>query len=181
MSHETPKSWTVVRIAGEKSWAAAVSGEAISVEDMIDRREDGYEIDMDEGRIDVALVHHWLSTDAFWALGRDRETVERSMAGSLNFGIYDGLGNQVAYARVVTDLATFAWLCDVYVDRAHRGFGLGVWLASAVRDHLAPYRLKRVLLSTLDAHELYEKVGFVPFPDPEKLMILAQEDGAGAM
>ncbi|MBQ1108703.1 GNAT family N-acetyltransferase [Streptomyces anulatus] len=147
------------------------------------RSEDGnrnqgtgrYEIDTDPGRLDVTLVHHWLSTDAFWALGRSRDLVERSMHGSLNFGVYDTDGTQVAYARVVTDRATFAWLCDVYVDPAHRGRGLGVRLATAVRDHLAPYGLKRTLLATLDAHELYAKVGFVPVPDPERLMILSAE------
>jgi GNAT superfamily N-acetyltransferase len=139
---------------------------------MITRREDGYEIDTASDRLDVDLVHHWLSTDAFWALGRSRETVEQSIRASVNFGLYDPNRAQVAYARVVTDRATFAWLCDVYVDPAHRGNGLGTWLAATVRDHLAPYQLKRVLLSTLDAHEVYEKVGFVRVPDPHKLMIL---------
>ncbi|MGW8490044.1 GNAT family N-acetyltransferase [Streptomyces sp. NPDC055886] len=134
--------------------------------------EDAYEIDTDPDRVDIGLVHHWLSTDAFWALGRSRDLVERALRGSLNFGVYDGEGTQVAYARVVTDHATFAWLCDVYVDPAHRGRGLGVRLATAVRDHLAPYELKRTLLATLDAHELYGKVGFVPLPDPERLMVL---------
>ncbi|MFG2827076.1 GNAT family N-acetyltransferase [Streptomyces sp. NPDC048434] len=139
---------------------------------MIARREDGYEIALDPDRLDIDLIHHWLSTDAFWALGRSRETVEQSVRASLNFGLYDVHGAQAAYARVVTDLSTFAWLCDVYVAPAHRGRGLGTWLAGAIRDHLAPYRLKRVLLSTLDAHEVYAKAGFVPFPHPQNLMIL---------
>ncbi|MEU3993225.1 GNAT family N-acetyltransferase [Streptomyces platensis] len=139
---------------------------------MITRREDGYEVATDQDRLDIDLVHHWLSTDAFWALGRSRETVEQSIRGSLNFGLYDAGGAQVAYARVVTDLATFAWLCDVYVAPTHRGKGLGTWLAAAVRDYLAPYRLKRTLLATLDAHEVYAKVGFVTVPDPEHLMIM---------
>ncbi|MFI1618254.1 GNAT family N-acetyltransferase [Streptomyces lydicus] len=132
----------------------------------------GYELSTDPDRLDVGLVHHWLSTDAFWALGRSRETVERSVRGSLNFAVHEAAGPQVAYARVVTDRATFAWLCDVYVAPAHRGKGLGTWLAGAVRDRLAPYRLKRVMLSTLDAHEVYSKAGFVPFPHPEHLMVL---------
>ncbi|MGW1787993.1 GNAT family N-acetyltransferase [Streptomyces tubercidicus] len=139
---------------------------------MITRREDGYEVATDPDRLDIDLVHHWLSTDAFWALGRSRETVQQSIRGSLNFGLYDDRGAQVAYARVVTDLATFAWLCDVYVAPTHRGKGLGTWLATAVRDHLAPYNLKRTLLATLDAHEVYAKVGFVTVPDPEHLMIM---------
>ncbi|MYR97528.1 MULTISPECIES: GNAT family N-acetyltransferase [unclassified Streptomyces] len=135
----------------------------------------GYKVDTNPERLDITLVHHWLSTDAFWALGRSRDTVERSMRGSLNFGVYGPDGGQAAYARVVTDRATFAWLCDVYVAPEHRGRGLGVRLAAAVRDHLAPYDLKRTMLATLDAHELYEKVGFVPVPDPERLMILRPE------
>ncbi|MFI6873751.1 GNAT family N-acetyltransferase [Streptomyces sp. NPDC050400] len=139
---------------------------------MITTRDDGYVLSTDPDRIDVDRVHHWLSTDAFWALGRSRETVEQSIRASLNFSVHDPAGAQAAYARVVTDLATFAWLCDVYVAPAHRGKGIGTWLAGAVRDQLAPYRLKRFLLATLDAHEVYAKAGFVPVPDPERLMIL---------
>ncbi|MYW00243.1 GNAT family N-acetyltransferase [Streptomyces sp. SID3343] len=139
---------------------------------MITRRQDGYEVSTDTDRVDIDLVHHWLSTDAYWALGRSRETVERSVRASLNFGVYDVHGVQVAYARVVTDAATFAWLCDVYVDRPHRGAGLGTWLATAVRDHLKPYHLRRVMLATADAHKIYAEVGFVPCPDPQHLMIL---------
>jgi GNAT superfamily N-acetyltransferase len=136
----------------------------------------GYELSTDPDRLDVEAVHRWLSTDAFWALGRTRKAVEESMRGSLNFAIYDAGGDQAAYARVVTDRATFAWLCDVYVAPAHRGKGLGTWLATAVRDHLAPYQLQRVLLSTLDAHEVYAKAGFTPVPNPENFMILSAEE-----
>lgn len=139
---------------------------------MINRREDDFEIDTDLDRIDIDLVHHWLSTDAYWALGRSRETVERAARASLNFGVYAPDGGQVGYARVVSDLTTFAWLCDVYIDPEQRGKGLGTWLAGAVRDHLAPYDLKRILLFTQDAHGVYEKVGFAPYPTPERVMIL---------
>lgn len=142
-------------------------------------RDDGYAIDTDPGRLDLAAVHHWLATDAYWALGRTRETVDRAAAASINFGLYAPAGPQAGYARVVTDHATFAWLCDVYVDPAHRGTGLGVWLATAVRDHLAPYRLKRLLLATGDAHGVYAKAGFAAYPRPESLMSLtpAAPDG----
>jgi GNAT superfamily N-acetyltransferase len=105
---------------------------------VIARRADGYEISDDNDRLNIDLIHHWLSTDAFWALGRSLDTVRRSVEGSVNFGVYDESGRQVAFARVVTDLATFAWLCDVYVEPAHRGLGIGTWLAATVRDHLAP-------------------------------------------
>ncbi|MDQ3158164.1 MAG: GNAT family N-acetyltransferase [Actinomycetota bacterium] len=139
---------------------------------MNERRPDEYEIDTSLDRIDLDLVHRWLSTDAFWALGRTRDVVQRSAQNSLNFGSYHADGYQIAYARVVTDFATFAWLCDVYVDPDHRGRGLGFRLAVAVRDHLAPYELKRVLLSTVDAHEVYARAGFIPVSDPHKLMVL---------
>ncbi|GAB3948097.1 hypothetical protein GCM10027614_44520 [Micromonospora vulcania] len=85
-------------------------------------RTDGHLLSTDPARFDLDRVHHWLSTDAYWALGRDRETVVRAFAGSLPFGVYRPEdGRQVAVARAVTDGATFAWLCDVYVDRSARG------------------------------------------------------------
>ncbi|MGW6728920.1 GNAT family N-acetyltransferase [Nocardia sp. NPDC055029] len=135
----------------------------------------GYETSAATARIDAARVHTWLSTDSYWAMGRTRELQDRAIAESLNFGVYDSVsGEQVAYARVVTDRATFAWLCDVYVDRAVRGKGVGVALIAAVRDHLAPYGLRRVMLATHDAHPLYEKFGFEPLADPEKWMVLGR-------
>ncbi|MFJ3902615.1 GNAT family N-acetyltransferase [Streptomyces sp. NPDC090025] len=135
-----------------------------------------YEISADPGRIDPALVHHWLSTDAYWALGRPRQTQDRAIAGSLNFGAYHReSGTMAGYARVVTDYATFGWLCDVYVAPDARGTGLGTALAAAVRDHLAPYGLRRFMLATDDAHGVYEKVGFTPVRNPDKLMALGQE------
>lgn len=134
---------------------------------------EGYEISADSARIDVARVHHWLSTDAYWALGRERERQERAIAGSLNFGVYDTVsGEQVAYVRVVTDLAEFAWLCDVYVDPAARGKGLGTALVAAVRDHLRGHGLRRILLATHDAHGVYRQVGFEALEKPDQWMAL---------
>ncbi|MFE6750255.1 GNAT family N-acetyltransferase [Kitasatospora purpeofusca] len=134
---------------------------------------DGYEISTDPARLDAALIHRWLSEDAYWALGRSREKQDLAIAGSLNFGVYErASGTQLGYARVVTDRATFAWLCDVYIAPAARGRGLGTALAAAVRDHLAPYGLRRLLLATADAHEVYAKVGFEPMARPEKWMVL---------
>lgn len=135
-----------------------------------------YEISADPARIDAARVHHWLSTDAYWALGRPREKQDAAIAGSLNFGAYHGeTGEMAAYARIVTDYATFAWLCDVYVDPQVRGTGLGTALVTAVRDHLEPYGLRRILLATADAHGVYEKVGFAPLQIPDKWMTLGQQ------
>lgn len=132
-----------------------------------------YEISADQARLDVPRIHRWLSTDAYWALGRPLSKQEAAIAGSLNFGAYHReTGEQHAYARVVTDRATFAWLCDVYVDPAARGQGLGTALVAAARDHLAPYGLRRIMLATADAHGVYAKLGFEPLADPDKWMAL---------
>ncbi|MFD4524665.1 GNAT family N-acetyltransferase [Streptomyces sp. NPDC058470] len=134
---------------------------------------EGYEISADSTRIDVDRVHRWLSTDAYWAVGRSHEKQERAIAGSLNFGVYDATsGEQVAYARVVTDEATFAWLCDVYVDPAARGKGLGTALVAAVRGYVEPLGVRRVLLATQDAHGVYEKLGFKALDRPDQWMAL---------
>ncbi|KUL34901.1 acetyltransferase [Streptomyces sp. NRRL F-4489] len=138
---------------------------------------DGYEISTDPDRLDSALVHQWLATDSYWALGRTREHHDRALAGSLNFGVYErSSGRQVAYARVITDYATFAWLCDVYVCRDDRGKGLGTALVEAVAEELAPHGLARITLATKDAHGVYEKVGFRPLAAPEQWMTLGLLD-----
>ncbi|KOG45050.1 GNAT family N-acetyltransferase [Streptomyces sp. NPDC059558] len=137
---------------------------------------DGYEISTDAARLDVALVHRWLSEDAYWALGRSRQKQEDAIAHSLNFGLYDqASGAQLAYARVVTDRATFAWLCDVYVDPGARGKGLGGALVDTVCAHLEPYGLRRVMLATADAHAVYARSGFEPLATPEKWMALGEQ------
>lgn len=90
------------------------------------RRDDGYELSTDPERLDIDRVHTWLSTDAYWALGRTRETTVRAIARSVVFGVYRPTDQaQVAFGRAVTDETTIAWLCDVYVDPAQRGRGLG--------------------------------------------------------
>ncbi|MFF7475568.1 GNAT family N-acetyltransferase [Streptomyces sp. NPDC008092] len=134
---------------------------------------EGYEFSADTGRVDVGRVHRWLSTDAYWATGRPLDQQERAMAGSLNFGVYDTVtGEQVAYARVVTDHALFAWLCDVYVDPSVRGKGVGTAMVGAVREHLRPSGVRRVLLATHDAHGVYAKLGFAPLEHPDQWMAL---------
>ncbi|MBL3665904.1 GNAT family N-acetyltransferase [Streptomyces sp. M2CJ-2] len=137
---------------------------------------EGYEISTDPARIDAGRVHHWLSTDAYWALGRSRQKHDAAIEGSLNFGVYERLsGEQVAYARVVTDRATFAWLCDVYVGPSVRGKGLGTALVAAVREELRPCGLRRILLATHDAHGVYARLGFRALDRPDHFMALPLE------
>ena len=124
-------------------------------------RDDGYELDGDPARLDVGLVHHWIATDSYWAPGRTFEVMAAAIAGSRPFGVYRD-GRQVAFARVVTDGAVFAYLCDVYVDRAERGRGLGKWLVGTVRDELVARGVRRVLLTTADAQGMYAALGFTP-------------------
>jgi GNAT superfamily N-acetyltransferase len=134
---------------------------------------EGYEISTDPARVDRERVHHWLSTDAYWALGRTREKQDRAIEGSLNFGVYGtASGEQVAYARVITDRATFGWLCDVYVDPSARGKGVGGALVAAVRDELRSYGVRRVLLATHDAHGVYARHGFAELERPGDWMAL---------
>ncbi|MFJ6680132.1 GNAT family N-acetyltransferase [Microbacterium sp. NPDC091382] len=124
----------------------------------------------DLAEIDLDVVHRWLSEGAYWALGRRRETVERAAQNSINFCALDDDGTPRGYARVVTDSATFAWLCDVYVEPGARGTAVGKALVGAVVDTLDPMGLKRTLLVTADAHGLYEQFGFELYPNPERVM-----------
>ncbi len=137
---------------------------------MLLRRADGHEIDTTNDRLDVALVHRWLSTDAYWALGRSASTVVTAVANSVCYGVYDPGGAQVGFARVVTDGATYAWICDVYIDRPSRGLGLGTWLARSIVADLLERDVPRIVLATADAHEVYRRAGFVELATPSRWM-----------
>lgn len=122
-------------------------------------------------RVDRARVHQWLSEQSYWAQGRAREKQDAAIDASRNYGVYDiGSGEQVAYGRVVTDGVTFAWLCDVFVATEARGQGIGKMLAAGVMADLEPLDLKRILLSTGDAHGLYAQYGFTELTEPSKMM-----------
>jgi len=126
-------------------------------------------ISTDKADLDLDWVHDALSQRAYWALGRSRALVETSIEGSLCFGAYRG-ASQVGFARVITDGATFAWVCDVFVDEAERGQGVGDALMSAIVSDPRLHGLKRMILSTRDAHGLYERHGFRPLATPERWM-----------
>lgn len=130
-------------------------------------RDDGYLLSTDPDRIDLDLVHEWLTTDAYWALGRPRDILRRAIEGAVPYGIYrPGDGRQVAFGRNVTDRTLFAYFCDVYVDRTERGRGLGRWLVTAMRDEMLALGVGRLMLCTKDAERLYAELGFQPV-DPE--------------
>jgi GNAT superfamily N-acetyltransferase len=130
--------------------------------------DDGYELDDDRSRIDVDLVHAFL-TRAYWAEGRSRQTVERLIADAARVvGAYRGAA-EVGFCRVVSDEATFAFLLDVFVLPDHRGRGLGVELVREAVE-LGPHADLPWHLGTSDAHGLYQRFGFVP-PDPTRLMV----------
>lgn len=130
-----------------------------------------YSFTSDGSHIDRDRVHRWLSEQAYWAKGRPRSVQERAMDASRNYAVIDGGGAQVAYARVVTDGATFAWLCDVFVAEDARGNGIGKMLVDGVIDDLSPLPITRILLATADAHGLYAQYGFAPAEDPRRYMI----------
>jgi GNAT superfamily N-acetyltransferase len=135
---------------------------------------DGFEADDSIERIDVDVVHGFLST-SYWAAGIPRETVARSIEGSLNLGVYDADGAMVAFARMVTDRATFAWLADVFVVPESRGHGLGKFVVSTLLEHPELKGLRRLMLATADAHELYRGYGFSEFEDPSQLMVIRRD------
>jgi GNAT superfamily N-acetyltransferase len=130
--------------------------------------------------LDVPLIHDFLANRSYWATGRPLDVVRASLENSLCFGLYDR-GRQVGLARVVTDRATFAWLCDVFVLEAYRGRGLSKWLVGCVLSHPALQGLRRVLLGTRDAHGLYERFGFRPLDDPARFLEVFRPDLYGGL
>jgi GNAT superfamily N-acetyltransferase len=132
-------------------------------------RQGDFLISTDPARLDVELIHDFLSNGSYWAAGRPLDIVQRSLANSLCFGLYKQR-QQIGFARVVTDRATFAWICDVFILETYRGQGLGRWLMDAVVAHPALRSVKRLLLATRDAHGLYSRQGFAPLGDPARFM-----------
>ena len=136
---------------------------------MSDRSRDGYTLTTDPARVDVDLVHRWLSEESYWAAGRAHDVVARSIAGSLPYSVWHG-DTQVAFARAVTDGATFAWICDVFVATPHRGRGLGQWLVDTIVADLSAAGADRFLLATRDAQDVYRRSGFESVAAPARFM-----------
>ena len=125
-------------------------------------RRGEFEISTDRARLDFDVLHDFISRRSYWARGRSLDLIKRSVEHSLPFGVYQN-GRQVGFARVVTDYATFAWLADVFVLEEFRGRGLSKWLLEVVCAHPELQGLRRWVLATRDAHELYRPFGVKPF------------------
>jgi len=122
---------------------------------------DQFFVSTDKNLLQIDRIHRFLSNDAYWCADIPRNVLETAIQHSINFGLYERKSNlQVGYARVVTDKATFAWLCDVYVEAEYRKNGLSTLLMESVVQHPELKNLRRFCLTTKDAHFLYEKFGF---------------------
>ncbi len=131
---------------------------------------DDYEISTDKSRLNLPIIHQFLSERSYWAKGRSDEAVQKSIDHSLCFGVYHKESGQVGFARVVTDYTVFAYILDVFILEDHRGQGLGKALMETVINFPPLKGIRKWQLATNDAHGLYEKVGFRPLATPEKLM-----------
>ena|ERR1700730_11054627 len=133
-----------------------------------------YSVSTDPSRLNLDAIHAYL-VRAYWCEGIPRQTLERAIANSLCFGLFHGI-EQVGLARVITDSATYAYLCDVYVLEGHRGKGLAKWLMECVMTHPALQNLRRFSLATRDAHGLYRQFGFRQLSKPESKMEILRPD-----
>ena len=132
-------------------------------------RKGDYLISTDPARLNLPLIHDFISTQSYWGQGRKMETVQRALNNSLNFCLYKH-DEQIGFARVVTDYCTFAWLADVFVVESHRGAGLSKWLLEVIINHPQLINMRRWVLATKDAHGLYAQFGFEPLLQPERWM-----------
>lgn len=130
--------------------------------------KDDYTISTDKDILDILYIHQFLTT-SYWAEGIPVTTVQRSIEGSLCFGVYKGQ-QQIGFARVISDLATYAYLADVFIDEKHRGKGLSKWLVKEILQYPDLQGIRRFELGTRDAHGLYAQFGFTPLPHPEIFM-----------
>ncbi|MEO6349948.1 MAG: GNAT family N-acetyltransferase [Candidatus Limnocylindrales bacterium] len=130
-----------------------------------------FEISTDPARVDLPTVHRFLNEEAYWSPGVPLDVVRRAIDASIVFGVYRVAGGeQAGFARVVSDKATFAWICDVFILDEFRGHGLGKWLMATIAGHPDLHGLRRWMLATRDAHTLYEKSGFTALHDATRFM-----------
>lgn len=137
--------------------------------------KDGFCISTDKSKLDISVIHTYLSEESYWAKNISREIVEKSLEGSVCFGIYH-TQTQIGFARVITDMATFGYLADVFIVKEFRGRGLSKWLMQFILRHPPLQNFRRWMLVTRDAHDLYKQFGFVPIVNPERFMRLSLFD-----
>ncbi len=130
----------------------------------------------DKDKLDILLIHQFLSTKSYWAKNIPLGLVKKSIENSMCFGIYNSEEEQIAFARVITDYATFAYLADVFVIEAERGEGLGKELMTYIMKHEKLQGLRRWVLATRDAQGLYAQFGFEPLSHPQNFMTIAKPD-----
>lgn len=146
---------------------------------IVEERKDHFLVSTDPQRLQIDRVHHFLAFESYWCVDIPKNFVQRAADNSLCFGIYDESSagsHQVGFARVVTDYATFAWVCDVYVEKAYRGQGLSKWMMQVLVKHPALQDLRRICLATVAAHGLYEQVGFRVTQTPGSWMEIKDND-----
>jgi GNAT superfamily N-acetyltransferase len=134
-----------------------------------EKKINGYIISNDKSKLDVGLIHSYLSRESYWAENIPLENIRKSIEGSLCFGIYKE-GEQIGFARIITDGSTFGYLADVFILSAHRGQGLSKELMKFIMEDAAVKKFRRFMLATRDAHDLYSKFGFGPLSTPERFM-----------
>ena len=140
------------------------------------RSDGGYVISDDPSRFDLERAHGWIAHESYWAAGIPFATFEKAIRNSLTFGAYAPDGQMAGFGRVVTDRATFGWLCDVFVDEAHRGQGLGKAMMDWFKAHPDLQGFRRMHLATRDAHSLYAQYGFGPLTAADRWMEIRDPD-----
>ncbi len=136
---------------------------------IIEKETNGFLLSTDKGKLQSKYIHHYLSEESYWAKNIPVQMVENAIAGSLCFGVYHNQ-QQIGFARVITDNATFGYLADVFIDKYYRGRGLSKELMAFIIDYPSIKTLRRFMLATKDAHSLYVKFGFNPLKEPARFM-----------
>lgn len=136
--------------------------------------KDKFTVSTDKEKFNIDMIHSFL-TNSYWAEGISREIIRRSIEGSLCFGVFEN-DRQVGFARMITDKATFAYLADVFIIKEYRGLGLSKWLMEVIMSHPGLQGLRRMMLATKDAHELYKKFGFTSLTNADRWMQIHHPD-----
>ena len=131
----------------------------------------GFLISTNKSKLNIGMIHRYLSRESYWAKNIPLQTVKKSIEGSVCFGLYH-LQKQIGFARVITDGAVFGYIADVFIVEQFRGNGLSKWMMKVILDHPDLQGFRRWMLGTKDAHGLYEQFGFAPLDNPEIYMVL---------